>query len=393
MFDVIVVGARCGGAATALLFSKAGYRVLLVDRATFPADTMSTLYIHQAGVELLAGWGVLDQVIASGCPRLDQVTYGVEDVRLRGRAATRSGIDCGFAPRRTVLDPALVNAAVQAGATFQDGRAVVGLLSDGDRVTGVRLGSGSAGETAIKAKLVVGADGMRSTVARLVDAPFEVNDALTTCVHYSMWHGVRGGFQFYERTGYWVAVIPTNDDLTLVATYQPQRRFAEIRTSALDAHVDAVRHTAPEVAEQMSPGQRVDRLHGSGDQQNYFRQAGGPGWALVGDAGHHKDSITARGITDAFRQAESLTRAVGSHLREQSRLDEGLAYFAAERNTDMADVYRSTISLARLNVTPARLALLRTISESAELTDRYFEVYAGVRSMDELLTPELMASI
>ncbi|HEY3748189.1 MAG TPA: NAD(P)/FAD-dependent oxidoreductase [Pseudonocardiaceae bacterium] len=393
MFDAIIVGARCGGAATALLLGIGGYRVLLVDRATFPADTMSTLYIHQTGVALLARWGVLDRVVASGCPRLDRVTYGVDDVRLHGRAATVDGIDCGFAPRRTALDQALVDAAVRAGAEFVDSRAVVGLLSDGDRVTGVRLAAGPNGATQVPAALVVGADGMRSTIARLVDAPYEVSAPRATCVYYSMWEGMRREFSFYERTGRWVAVIPSSDDVTFVATYQPQDRFAAIRTSALEAHQEAVRTTAPEVAEHMSTCGRTDRLHGSGDQQNFFRTAAGPGWALVGDAGHHKDSITARGITDAFRQAELLADSIGDRLRDQHHLDSALARFTAGRTAAMSDGYRSTMSVARLQVNPAKLAMLRAIGASPELTDRYFEVFAGVRALDDLLTPQLMAGL
>lgn len=354
---------------------------------------MSTLYIHQTGVALLARWGVLDRVVASGCPRLDRVTYGVDDVRLHGRAATVDGIDCGFAPRRTALDQALVDAAVRAGAEFVDSRAVVGLLSDGDRVTGVRLAAGPGGETRVPAALVVGADGMRSTVARLVDAPYEVSAPRATCVHYSMWEGMRGEFSFYERTGHWVAVIPSSDDVTFVATYQPQDRFAAIRTSALEAHLEAVRTTAPEVAEHMSTSDRTDRLHGSGDQQNFFRTAAGPGWALVGDAGHHKDSITARGITDAFRQAELLADSIGDRLHDQRRLDSALTRFAAGRTAAMSDGYRGTMSVARLQVNPAKPAMLRAIGASPDLTDRYFEVFAGVRPLDDLLTPQLMAEL
>jgi 2-polyprenyl-6-methoxyphenol hydroxylase-like FAD-dependent oxidoreductase len=391
MFDVIVVGARCAGAATALLLARSGYRVLLVERARFPQDTMSTLYVHQAGVALLADWGVLDEVLATGCPQLDRVTYGIEDVRLHGHAATWQGIAYGIAPRRILLDQLLVDAAVLAGAEFQDGHKVIGLLTDGRRVTGVRL----AGQPPIevRARLVVGADGMRSTVARLAGAELVTSDPLTSCVHYSVWQGLSREFEFYERTGYWVAVIPTNDDLTMVATYQPQHRFARLRTDALAGHLAAVRTAAPEVADRMAGAPRVGPLYGSGDQRNFFRQPAGPGWVLVGDAGHHKDSMTARGITDALRQADLLCSVIGERLVDEHGLATALREFAERRTALLTDGYRNTLALARLEVSPGRLAMLRAISESADLVDRYFAVFAGISSMDELITPELLARI
>jgi 2-polyprenyl-6-methoxyphenol hydroxylase-like FAD-dependent oxidoreductase len=391
MFDVIVVGARCAGAATALLLARSGYRVLLVERARFPKDTMSTLYIHQPGVALLADWGVLDEVLATGCPRLDRVTYGIEDVRLRGRAAGWRGIAYGIAPRRILLDQLLVDAAVRAGVEFQDGRKVIGLLTDGERVNGVRLAG--QGSTEVRARLVVGADGMRSTVARLAGADLVTSDPLTTCVHYSMWHGLVAEFEFYERTGYWVAVIPTNDDLTIVATYRPQDRFAQLRTDALAAHLAAVGAAAPEVADRMAVAQRVGQLYGSGEQRNFFRQPAGPGWVLVGDAGHHKDSMTARGITDALRQADLLGSVIGERLTDDLGLAVALREFADQRRALLTEGYRNTLALARLDVSPGRLSMLRAISESADLVDRYFAVFAGISAMDELITPELLARI
>jgi len=391
MFDAIVVGARCAGASAALQLATAGYQVLLVDRAQFPSDTMSTLYIHQPGLERLARWGVLDAVVASGCPKLERVTYQLADVRLHGQAPALGKIDAAYAPRRAILDRILVESAIEAGAIFRDGTRLVGLTGDDGRVTGVQLRSTTGQETCEQTRLVVGADGMRSTLARLTSADTTVSDPRTTCVYYSLWLDVPAHFEFYERPGGWVAMIPTNHNLTVIATYLPQSRFAMARRDPLATYLQAIRTTAPDVFDRATAGERVGRLHGSGDQQNFFRQASGSGWVLIGDAGHHKDSITARGITDALVQAELLTEAIGTELRDTDRLDDSLLQFGARRDAALTRPYRNTLAVARLEVDERRLAMMRAISRSPDLTTRFFGFVAGMNSMEDLITPELMA--
>ena len=188
-------------------------------------------------------------------------------------------------------------------------------------------------------------------------------------------------------------MIPTNDGLTVVATYFPQERFAAVRHDPLVGHHEAVRLTAPHLDERLRHGSRVERLRGSGEQRNFFRRAIGPGWALVGDASVHKDSITARGITDAFVHADLLGRAVPEDLADLVALDRALTGYARERDRAMAGPYRNALALARLQVTGSRLAMLRAISESTELTALYFSVVAGLRPMDDLLVPELLTRL
>ncbi|MBE8518403.1 FAD-dependent monooxygenase [Amycolatopsis sp. H6(2020)] len=394
MYDVIVVGARCAGAPTALLLARAGHRVLLIDKSAYGSDTLSTHLVHQPGIAALARWGVLDDVRASGCPPLERTVYEIADVRIDGCAGGVAGQRAKFAPRRRVLDALLVDAAVEAGAEFRDGCRVTGLRWDGTgRVAGVEGRHGGRTFTE-DARLVVGADGMRSTVARLVAAPYRVRDPLMTCAYHTYWPDVPAdGVELYERPGGWVAAVRTNDDATIVQAYFPQSRFAEVRTDARRAYEEQIRATAPALYERLRGREPAERLHGCGDQQNFFRQATGPGWVLAGDAGHHKDSITARGITDAFQQAESLVTEVGSALGgDPAQLDAALARFAEDRDAALTPGYQAALGVARL--APAhqqRLALLRAVQSDPELVATYLDTVAGIVPPDALYTPKLLA--
>ncbi|MFE6908535.1 NAD(P)/FAD-dependent oxidoreductase [Streptomyces erythrochromogenes] len=386
-YDVIVVGARCAGAPTAMLLARAGYRVLMVERGTFPKDTLSTLYIHQPGVAALARWGLLPAVVATGAPALDHVRYTHGDILLEGCSWPADGQRAAYAPRRYLLDPILVRGAVDAGVEFRENCSVSDLVFDGDRVVGVRLGSTGAVE---RATLVVGADGMRSTVAAKAGAPLVVEDPTSTCAYYSYWSGLRPGFRLYDAPGHWVGTVPTNDGATLVAGYFPQEQFRSVRGDALGALLTNVEKTAPELREEMAGGARLERVYGTGDQRNFFRQAAGPGWALVGDAAHHKDSITARGITDGFHQAQLLADCIGDGLHDPGRLAAALDTYAERRTEALTPEYRATLKTARLNPPAHHLDLLRAVATSSALTDRYFSTLSGVCPIDEFVTPELL---
>jgi 2-polyprenyl-6-methoxyphenol hydroxylase-like FAD-dependent oxidoreductase len=392
MFDVVVVGARCAGAATAMLLGRRGHRVLLVDRAAFPSDTMSTLYIHVPGVALLQEWGVLNAVVAAATPRLDHMTYEIDGLRLRGTVPRLPNVDGAYAPRRCILDQLLVDAAVKADVQFRDRTTMVALLWDDGRVAGARMRQADGREYDVRARLVVGADGMRSGVARMVQAPEIRSDPRLSCAYYRVWRDLPAEFETYEAPGVWIAVIPTNDRRTVVAAYRPQPRFSQVRTDPALHYRAAIDRAAPGLAQRMRTAAPAERLVGTGDQLNFFRQAWGPGWSLVGDAGYHKDTITARGITDALRQADMLARAIGEDLRPPA-LDAALAGFATARDAEFAESYRNTLALARLTITPARLRMMQTISESVTLTQLYFAVVAGVGTMDDLLTPELIETL
>ncbi|MFV5995440.1 NAD(P)/FAD-dependent oxidoreductase [Streptomyces sp. NPDC056231] len=393
MYDAIVVGARCAGSPTAMLLARAGYRVLMLDRAGFPSDTLSTHLIHQPGIAALARWGLLETVHASGCPPLDHVVYEVADIRLEGCARGVEGQHAGYAPRRHVLDAILVDAAVAAGVEFREQASVTGLLRDETgRVIGVE-GKHDGRPFTERTHLVIGADGMRSTVAKLAAAPYIVQDPRLTCAYYAYWDDVPAVLELYEKPGSWVAAVPTNDGATLVLAYFPQSRFDEVRTDMQRAYLEQIRTTAPALYERLQGRRRTERLRGTGEQQNYFRQATGPGWALVGDAGHHKDSITARGISDAFFQAETLVQRVGDRLGgDAHQLDQTLRDYAEDRDKVLTPGYESTLTVAQLAVPhEQRLSLLRAVQTDRELTAIYFDMVAGIETISALYTPKLLA--
>jgi len=392
MFDAIVVGARCAGAPTAMLLSRAGYRVLLLDRTAHGTDTLSTHLLHQPGVAALARWGLLDRLRETGCPPIERVRYEVDDIRLEGCARGVEGQRAAYSPRRNILDPLLIDAAVEEGAEYRERYEVNGLLHDETgRVVGVRGRSGGRTFTET-ARLVIGADGMRSTVGALVGAPYTVEHPRLTCAYYAYYPKATDALELYEKPRSWVAAVPTHGDATLVLAYFPQDRYPEVRADAHAAYLAQVEGTAPGLYERIAGTEPLERLRGTGRQQNFFRKANGPGWVLVGDAGHHKDSITARGMSDGYRQAELLTdRLVGALGDDPAVLDTALKDFSEDRDKALMGGYEATLGTARLDPHEQRLSLLRAVQQDEELTSIYFDTVAGIVPASALFTPKLLA--
>ena len=337
-YDAIVVGARCAGAPTAMLLARKGYRVLAVDRATFPSDTVSTHLIHPPGVGALRRWGLLDGVIATGCPAIDTYAFDFGPFTLTGSPGTDRA-DVAYAPRRTVLDKILVDAAAAAGVEVREGFTVEEIVFDGDRVAGIRgRGRGGASVTE-QARVVVGADGLHSLVARAVNAERYREMAPLLVAYYSYWSGmpVDGRFRAYSRPHRGFAAWPTNDGLTLVIGGWPYSEF-ESNKADIEGNFLKVIDLAPDLSDRLRRARREERFAGMA-VPGYFRKPFGPGWALVGDAGYNKDFITAQGIQDAFRDAELCVRALDEAYSGRRPFQEAMAdYQARARRARPADV-------------------------------------------------------
>ena len=246
MYDAIIVGARCAGAPTAMLLARKGYRVLLVDRASFPSDTISTHIIWPHGAEIMDRWGLLDRLAATGCPPIAlNLIFDVGPFALKGGVIDTNAGRGGFCPRRTVLDKLLVDAAVEAGAELREGFTVEALLWDGDRVAGIKGHSRTGGTVEERARVVIGADGVHSLVAKAVRAPeYDTKPPLATN-YYSYYSGFAADdLEEYVRDYQAVGCFPTHDGLTLIAVLWPSSRFEEIRAD-IEGHVWKVLESTP----------------------------------------------------------------------------------------------------------------------------------------------------
>jgi 2-polyprenyl-6-methoxyphenol hydroxylase-like FAD-dependent oxidoreductase len=313
-YDVIVVvGGRVAGAATAMLLARSGLRVLVIEAARQGTDTLSTHALMRGGVTQLHRWGLLDAVIATGTPanRATQFTYGddTETIEIR----TRDGISALRAPRRTVLDALLLDAAREAGAEIRSPARVTRLLIDRDIVRGVEgITRGTNARFQATATITVGADGRGSMVADAVDAEFQRRGTASGAIIYGYFPGLaRDRYHWAYRPGVTAGVVPTGDGLACIWAGTPTARFDTLRPNSLETSFRLLlAEAAPKVAQSIAHTASADRLRGFPGVPGYIRSCGGPGWALVGDAGYYKDPITAHGITDALRDAELLARAV-----------------------------------------------------------------------------------
>jgi 2-polyprenyl-6-methoxyphenol hydroxylase-like FAD-dependent oxidoreductase len=312
-YDAIVIGARCAGAATAMLLARRGLRVLAVDRDRYGTDTLSTHALMRGGVLQLHRWGILEELRAAGTPTVRSTSFHYADDVVDVQIKPQDGIDGLYAPRRTVIDRLLVDAARESGAEIAYRTRLIDIMrSPEGRVCGVHLRDSDGHDSQVAAELVVGADGVRSTVADLVGAERYRTARHATGSVFSYWSntGIEG-YHWYYRPGVSVGAIPTNGGLTCIFASVPQRRFHdEIRRDTAAGHRRVLRECDPDLATVVEAAGRAERYRGFAGQVGFFRQSSGPGWALVGDAGYFKDPITAHGMTDALIDAELLARAV-----------------------------------------------------------------------------------
>ena len=390
MYDAIIVGARCAGAPTAMLLARKGYQVLLVDRATFPSDTISTHIIWPHGAEILDRWGLLGPLAATGCPPIAlNLIFDVGPFELKGAVTDTNGGRGGFCPRRTVLDKLLVEAAVGAGTELREGFTVEALLWDGDRVAGIKGHSRTGATVEERARVVVGADGVNSMVAKAARAPeYDVKPPLTAN-YYSYYSGFEADdIEQYVREYQAVGCFPTHDGLTLIAVVWPSSRFEEIRTD-IEGHVRKVLESTPSVADRLEGAQREEKWYGTAGVPNYFRQPFGPGWALVGDAGYDKDPITAQGISDAFIDAENLTNALDTGWSSRSPLDHALAEYQSRRDRRVKPMYEFTCQLATLQPPPRPMQrLFAALHDNQEATNQFYSAIPGSSPLPAFMNPE-----
>ena len=312
-YDAVIVGARCAGAATALLLARAGARVLVVDRGVGGSDTTSTHALMRGAVLQLHRWGVLPAIVDAGTPAVHSTTFSYRDQDITVAIEPKYEVSALYAPRRTVLDRILVKAAVDSGADVRYGVRVDDLTRSRDgRVTGLVAWSNGTRQR-IEADRVIGADGLYSTVARAIGADDVVGGHHSTASLYSYWEDLAvDGYYWRFVDGVSLGAIPTNHGATCLFVSVPSERFqAEVHESdSTTLFRRLVREASPEFDARLASARQVEGVRGFGGHLGFIKRAVGPGWALVGDAAYFKDPLTAHGITDALRDAELLARAI-----------------------------------------------------------------------------------
>ena len=394
MYDVIVVGARCAGAPLAMLLARGGHRVLLADRAHFPSDTMSTHFMQPSELVQLRDWGLLGALLATGCPPCATVATHRGDFLLVGTPPLPDGV-AAYAPRRTVLDKLLVDAAAVAGAELREGCTVDDLIWDDGRVAGV---AGRAGGRVVRerARVVVGADGCYSRVARLVGAASYDAVPCQTCTYYAYWEGVAvPGFEAYllADPALNILLFPTHDGAICSFIQWPLADFPRVRAD-VEGSARAAFAAVPGLAERLAAARRLGRFAGTADRDNHFRMPHGPGWALAGDAGYYRDPRTALGIRDAFRSAALLAGALDAGLTGRMPLDAALAGYHRERDAAVRPGYESTLRAIRFAPPdPDERRLRAALRGNQADTDQYCGLVIDTTDPEAFFAPANLARI
>jgi 2-polyprenyl-6-methoxyphenol hydroxylase-like FAD-dependent oxidoreductase len=400
MFDAIVIGARCAGSATGMLLSRKGHRVLVVDRATFPSDVISTHFLWPHGTSYLNRWGLLEQVLAStpshteihlvndGIPLIGSIPVEL----LRQYFQQLHGDDTGVVQRytsvrRRVLDKILVDAAVKAGAEVREGFVVEELISEGNRVVGIRGRTREGTRVEERARIVIGADGRNSFVARTLKLPKYDERLKCTFAYWSYFSGFNlETAQLHRRGRLGMAVVPTNFGQNMTLVWGPSDWSDAFRRDVEGNFHRALDFVSPEIGELVrTRGKREERLYGTLDQAAYLRPLHGDGWVLVGDAESFKDQCTATGMTHAFRDAELVSTALDGWLSGRQPREEALKQYESRRRSQSAAAYYDYVcTLAEMR--PLRhdeLQLFVVLRGNQEETNRFIATHADIAPVSE----------
>jgi flavin-dependent dehydrogenase len=343
-------------------------------------------------VNHLIDWGLGERLTEA--PLLETMVVDFGAFALTGKLPAVGRATYAYAPRRKKLDPMLTEAAAEAGAEVREGFSVEEILFDDDRVTGIR-GRDKSGATVVEhATVVIGADGVHSTVARHVQpAEYNVRPALT-CWYYSYWSGLpQDRLRLFSRPQSAFGAIPTNDGLVCLAVVWPHHCFPTVK-SDIEGHYLSALDAAPAFKEEVLSGRREERYYGTAHIPNYFRKPYGRGWALVGDAGYHKDPILAQGISDSFRDAGLLANALHNVFAGQAAWDAALSGYEAARNAAVEEIYRLNLEYASLEPPPADVqTLMAALQGNAEDTSRFMGTMSGAVPVSEFYAAENVARI
>jgi flavin-dependent dehydrogenase len=367
--DVVVVGARVAGAATAMLLARLGHDVLLLDRSRFPSDTLSTHGLTRGAVVQLSRWGLLDDVLATGAPAVRRVTFRHGEEETQRVIKDSAGVDLLVNPRRHVLDALLVDAARDAGVTVRTGVTARGVQRAAGRVAGVVASDDRGADVEVAARLVIGADGVRSRSAEWFGADVIERRTAGGAVFYTYVAALDDrGQELHVGDGALAGVFPTHDGacVWLATPLAAAGAVTHAGRDRAEALVDAIGRTSPSLRERLRAAAVMAPVRGAARLPNHRRRPVGPGWALVGDAGYHRDPITGHGITDAFRDAELLARAADEALREPGPDQPVLARYDDERDALVRETFDLTVALGAFPPSDEFIELQRRLSKAID---------------------------
>src|SRR3954447_2268708 len=391
--DVLIVGTRCAGAPLAMLLARNGCKVLGVDRAQFPSDTVSTHFMWPRTTALLARWGLLDRLPATGCSTINQVTADYGTIAIRGRPSAVDGTAVMYSPRRTVLDKLLVDAAREAGAEIREATTFRELVWENGQVVGARLQDSDGRIREETAALVVGADGMWSPVGRAAGAKMDIEKGSLTCGYYAYWAGVpTQGVEFYVRHGRDILVFPTHAGLTCIWAGRSHQDWDSYRKDVERSYLEII-ELAPSLAERLKNARQVSPFKGTSKLLNFYRQSFGRGWVLVGDAAYHRDPLPGMGIGDAFLGAQLLADELIGRPVDGPHLETSLAAYQSRFRERTLPIFDYTLKAASLKDPTSTIPIYERVAQSREETIRFMDVLAGNIPFKEFFNPSNIARL
>lgn len=390
--DVVIVGSRCAGSAAAIALARRGRAVVALDSASFPSDTLSTHLCFPSHWAELERLDARQRVLALDPPLHGRAKLAAPGVEVVDSYNACEGLAVGSCVRRPGLDLALVETARAAGAEVRERVRVTDVIAaPSGRISGVRYQTRDGTPGSITAKLVIGTDGRRSTVARLVGSTEHHscdNQRMVAFAYYEDSHLGERDIAMQWRAGDDLATVFPCDGGQLTALLMPPvYRADEFRTDS-EAAFDAAVARLPEFAKRLQGCTRLTKIRTSISHPSYFRHSHGPGWALAGDAGHFKDPVTAQGIRDALRFGRLLGEAAAPHLDDARALDAALAVWEVERDRECLPMYQWANQLGRHDtVSPIEFAAYRWFATRPEGAGELFDVFTRKRDATAVFTP------
>jgi 2-polyprenyl-6-methoxyphenol hydroxylase-like FAD-dependent oxidoreductase len=394
-YDVAIVGARCAGATLATLLARAGLKVVVVEQTTFPRGTLSSHVKQADALAFLQRLGVLERIRATGAPFTERVDARLDDFHVIADIPKHPGdVGGGACIRRVVLDQILADTAAESGAELLMGTQAVDLVKAAGRVAGLRVARGGS-ESVLGARLVIGADGRNSTVAKLCGARRYNVVPNQRAYYWSYFEGARISstptFVFHRWGDRFVVANPADAGLYMVGV-SPEASERDSFRGDLEAHFMDHALSCEPVAEVLQGARRAAKIFGIVRFEGYFREPSGPGWALVGDAGHFKDPAAGRGIGDAFGQVDRLAPAIlaGLGANSQRTLDRELARWGRWRDREFAEHYWQGNDFGTAGPIPRVTGdLVRGVCARGN-TDHFLEMLSHRRRPSRVLTPPRM---